>query len=84
MVTNGAQDGEGWTVCSRTDVTSFCVFVVWALIWSVKGIRVCRKTELRDDVVHGLPQLSTTFSWGGVGAKNTVSLPISHISGGPE
>lgn len=41
-----------------------------ALIWSVKGIRVCRKTELRDDVRTPSPgclQLSR-------GAKH----PINH------
>lgn len=49
-MTNGDEDGEGRTVCSRTDVTSLRVSVVWVLIWSVEGIRVYRKTEHRDDV----------------------------------
>ena len=37
------QRGEGWTVCSGTDVCSLCAFVIWALIWSVKGMREYRK-----------------------------------------
>lgn len=46
-----------------------------ALIWSVKGIRVCRKTELRDGVHTASPsclQLS--------GGKH----PINYSSGGTE
>lgn len=74
-MTNRAQDGEGWTVCPRTDVTSLRVFVVLVLIWSVKGIRVYGKSELRDDVGTGLPSC-LHLSRG----KNTMSIPINHIS----
>lgn len=79
-MTNGDEDGEGWTVCSRADVTSLRVFVVWALIWSVEGIRVYRKTELRDDVCTGHPQLPTPFE-----GQNTINLPLDQSgSGGTE
>lgn len=48
-----------------------------ALIWSVKGIRVCRKTELRDDVHTAFPG-RLRLSGGGV--KHS----INHGSGGSE